>query len=105
MDCNVLSTSIRDTLKIPHHVPIGLQWRTICNEHKKKYAWIDDISPPQDIHFDIDADYAARYYDDVAKLWRKGGKKKVLGLQLQLVPCFSSPVSVALSDEHCTASF
>ena len=64
--------------------------------------WIDDISPPQAIHFDIDADYAARYYDDVAKLWRKGGKNKVLGLQLRIVPCFSSPVSVAISDEHRT---
>ena len=85
MDSNVLSTSIRDTLKIPHHVPIGLPWRRIRNEHKRKYAWIDVISPPQAIHFNIDADYAARYYDDVAKLCRKGGKNKVLGLQLRIV--------------------
>ena len=100
MDSSVLVPAIRETLNIPDHVAFGVQWRTIKNEHKKNYPWNEGSPPPQALHFDIDANFAARYVDETARFWRRGARQRVLGLQLRLVPCYGSSRSIALSSQQ-----
>jgi hypothetical protein len=96
-----LVPEIRRTLNIPSYVAIGLQWRTIKNEHKKTYKWEEDCLPPQAQHLDIDYHHTNRFSEPAARLWCKGAKNRVDCLQLCLIPCLGSTSAVAaLSDNQ-----
>jgi hypothetical protein len=55
---------------------------------------------PQALHLDIDQNYAIPYTEPAAKLWRKGAKNRVHGLQLRIIPCFGSSSTIAFSDNQ-----
>jgi hypothetical protein len=101
IDSTKLVPEIRRTLNIPPYVAIGIQWRMMKNEHKKSYKWEVDCMPPQALHLDIDYHHAIRFAEPAARLWRKGAKNRVHGLQLRLIPCLGSTSAVALSDNQC----
>jgi hypothetical protein len=100
IDSKKLVPAIREKLKIPDYVPIGVQWRTIKDENRKNYAWNADEQPPppQALHLDIDQTHAGRFIDPAARLWKKGATNRVNGLQLRMIPCLGSNQSIALSD-------
>jgi hypothetical protein len=77
IDSKKLVPAIKEKLKIPEHVDIGVQWRTIKNETKRTYNWKSDDLPPQALHLDIDHNYAIRYTEPAARLWRKGAKTEL----------------------------
>ena len=92
---------VKKVLAIPDHVELGVQWRVIKDQYKKAYAWNNDDDspdPPQALHIEIDKNYANLYYEKAAVLWKKSSRKKILGMQLRLVPCFSSSRAIAMSD-------
>jgi hypothetical protein len=64
------------------------------NEHRKKYKWKEDCLPPQALN------HATRFSEPAARLWRKGAKSRVNGLQLRIIPCLGSTSAVALSDNQ-----
>jgi hypothetical protein len=100
MDSDKLVSAVRVFLKIPSHIALGAQWRTITTEHGKKYPWPDDPNaprPPQAMHFDIDDAYIGAWYPKFAKLWKKGATKKLNYLQLRLIPCFTTQVGRTLT--------
>jgi hypothetical protein len=75
--------AIKEKLKIPAYVKIGIQWRTIKDENRKSYEWWNaEEIPPQALHFDLDQDHANRFVDPAAKLWKKGATNRVQGLQI-----------------------
>ena len=98
---STLLPEIKKELKIPNNVAIGLQWRTIKNDKGRNYKWSENHKPPpQAIHIDMDEDYAPQFAGKMAKLFRKGSKKKPLSLHLRLVPCFSGYNSIAMDDKQ-----
>lgn len=100
MDSEALIQGLRQTLKIPDHVTLGAQWRTIADQHGRKFAWPKDKNaprPPQAIHIDIDDAHIGVWYPKMAKLWKKGATKRVNYLQLRLVPCFTTQVGKSLT--------
>lgn len=100
MDSDKLIQGLRDVLKIPKHVNIGAQWRTIADKNGKRYPWPKDKNsprPPQAIHIDIDDAHVGPWYPKVAKLWKKGGSRKVNHLLLRIVPCFTTQVGRSLT--------
>ena len=100
MNSDHLVQAVRDHLKIPEHVALGAQWRTIADEHGKRFQWPQDPSeprPPQAIHFDIDDTYVGIWQPKFAKLWKKGANKKVNYLQIRLVPCFTTQMGKSLT--------
>jgi hypothetical protein len=87
-------------LKIPDHVALGAQWRTIADQHGKKYPWPKDSTdprPPQALHIDIEDAYVGAWYPKFSKLWKKGATKKINYLCLRLVPCFTTQVGKSLT--------
>jgi hypothetical protein len=78
-DSKLFINNTRKQLKIPPHVAIGVQWRTIKDENKKNHPWSPDVQAPQALHLDIDHNYAAHHTVTSAKLWRKGSKRRVNG--------------------------
>jgi hypothetical protein len=82
-DSKLFIKNTRKQLKIPPHVAICVQWRTIKDENKKNHPWSPDVQAPQALHLDTDHNYAAQHtVTPSAKLWRKGSKRRVNGLQL-----------------------
>ena len=97
----VLLPAIKEALKMPTNVQIGLQWRTIKMDNRKTYQWGEDkTAPPQALHIDIDQNYAGLYAEKAAMLWKKGSKKKVCHLNLRLVPCFGGYQAIAMDDKQ-----
>ena len=99
MNLNTFIPAIKEALKIPDTVEIGIQFRTIANEHSKKPAFDKANSPAAAIHLDIDKRYALVYQARCASLWRKSSKKRLPnGVQLRLVPCFTSATGKAMTE-------
>ncbi len=91
--------AVKKVLNIPEDVEIGIQYRTISNEHGKKPAFNRDDPPAAAIHLDIDERYALVYQARAASLWRKNSKKRLPnGVQLRLVPCFTSATGKSMTD-------
>ena len=67
--------AIKKALNIPEDVEIGIQYRTIANEHGKKPPFNRDDPPAAAIHLDIDERYALVYQTRASSLWRKNSKK------------------------------
>jgi hypothetical protein len=91
--------ALRQTLQIPDEVAIGVQYRTIVNEMGKKAPFNRDDPPAAAIHLDIDEKYAMVFQSRASSLWRKNSKKRLPnGIQLRIVPCFSSAIGRSLTD-------
>jgi hypothetical protein len=67
--------AIKKALNIPEDVEIGIQYRTIANEHGKKPQFNRNDPPAAVIHLDIDKRYALVYQTRASSLWRKNSKK------------------------------
>jgi hypothetical protein len=102
IDSKVLTRKVLNALNIPKNVSLGIQWRSLKDEHRKNYAWNSEETPPQALHLDIDHNYASAYAERAGKLWKKGASKRVNGLQLRLIPCLGSARAIGLSDEQKT---
>lgn len=108
MDGEELTKAIRKTLKIPDHVALGVQWRTIADKSGRRYPWPKDKilpRPPQALHFDIDDSYVGTWYPKFAKLFKKNSKKKVNFMQIRLIPCFTTQLGKTLSDAMVENAF
>jgi hypothetical protein len=56
--------------------------------------------PAAAIHLDIDERFYMVYQPKASSLWRKNSRKRLPnGVQLRLVPCFTSPIGKSLTDE------
>lgn len=101
MSEKTLLPEIKKEMKIPSHVAIGLQWRTIKSDNGRNYKWSEDKKPPpQALHLDIDENYAALYAGKAAKIWKKSAKIQLLSLHLRLVPCFGGFQMTAMDDRQ-----
>jgi hypothetical protein len=63
--------AIKKALKIPDIVSIGIQFRSIANEHGKKQALDKDSPPAAATHLDMDERYALVYKAWCASLRQK----------------------------------
>ena len=91
MNSNTFIPAIKKALNIPDTVAIGIQFRSIANEHGKKPAFDKENPPAAAIHLDMDERYALVYQARCASLWRKNSKQRLPnGEQLRMVPCFTS---------------
>ena len=97
---NTFIEKIREKLKIPEYVALGVTYRTIRDKFNKPYLWDREYPPPQALHLDIDQDYIMRYLDILSRTWSKGSSGIILGLNLRLVLCFSSERAKALSENQ-----
>ena len=87
-------------LGIPQDVEIGISYRTIVDEYGKRPQYNRDDPPAAAIHLDIDERFYMVFQPKASSLWRKNSRKRLPnGVQLRLVPCFSSPIGKALTDE------
>ena len=102
MDSEILVRTIKKKLNIPPKVEVGATWRTLKNKKKQQYPWNLEYPPPQAIHLEIDANYAPRYYDAFSELFGTGSEVRILGTQMRLVPCPSSPKGIGLPDNQMT---
>ncbi len=90
----------KTALGIPEEVEIGISYRTIVNEYGKRPQYNRDDPPAAAIHLDIDERFYMVFQPKASSLWRKNSRKRLPnGVQLRLVPCFSSPIGKALTDE------
>jgi hypothetical protein len=91
--------AVKEILKIPDDVEIGIQYRTISNETGRKPPFNRDDPPAAAIHLDIDERFSLVYQARAASLWRKNSKKRLPnGVQLRLVPCFTSATGKSMTD-------
>ena len=77
-------------IRIPPYVRMGISWRAIKLENGRTPPWVDNMPPASALHIDMDWFHAPVYKPDLAKLFKKHGQMKPLGLTLRLVPCFSA---------------
>jgi hypothetical protein len=90
----------RATLNIPQDVPIGISYRQILNEFGRKPPFNREDPSPAAIHLDVDEKFYMVYQPHASSLWRKNSKKRLPnGVQLRLVPCFSSPIGKSMTDD------
>ena len=83
MNSNTFIPAIKKALNIPDTVAIGIQFRSIANEHGKKPAFDKENPPAAAIHLDMDERYALVYQARCASLWRKNSKQRLPnGVQL-----------------------
>lgn len=85
-----LLREIKSLLDIPPHIRMGLSWRTIKLENGRTPPWVDNSQPASALHLDIDWFHAPVYIPEIAKVFKKHGTAKPLGLTLRLIPCFST---------------
>jgi hypothetical protein len=69
---------------------MGISWRAIKLETGKTPPWVDNSQPASALHIDMDWFHTPIYKPELAKLFKKHGSIKPLGLSLRLVPCFSA---------------
>jgi hypothetical protein len=85
-----LLQEIAKLANIPPHVRMGISWRTIKLENGKTPPWVDNVQPASALHIDIDWFHGPVYNPLIANIFKKHGNVKPLGLNLRLIPCFSS---------------
>jgi hypothetical protein len=87
-------------LGIPEDVEIGISYRAITNEFGKRPRFNREDPSPAAIHLDIDERFYMIFQPKASSLWRKNSKKRLPnGVQLRLVPCFSSPIGKSMTDD------
>ena len=89
---------------IPPHVRMGLSWRSIKLESGRTPPWIDNVQPASALHLDMDWFHAPVYKPEIAKIFKKHGTAKPLGLTLRLIPCFSSDEGKNATQDQRTAA-
>jgi hypothetical protein len=105
MNSNTFIPAIKKALNITDTVAIGIQFRTIANENGKKPAFDKENPAAAAIHLDMDERYALVYQEWCASLWRKNSKQRLPnGVQLRLVPCFTSATGKAMTDRERSGS-
>ncbi len=105
MNSNTFIPAIKKALNIPDTVAIGIQFRSIANENGKKPAFDKENPPAAAIHLDMDERYALVYQARCASLWRKNSKQRLPnGVQLRLVPCFTSATGKSMTDKEKSGS-
>lgn len=90
MDTEELTKAVRKALKLPDHIALGVQWRTIADKSGRKYPWPRDRNaprPPQAMHFDMDDAYVGAWYSKFSSLFKRGARKRVNYLQIHIIPC------------------
>lgn len=90
MNSHDLLNEISSLINLPDYVRIGLSWRAIKLENGRTPPWIDNVQPASALHIDMDWLHAPVYKPELAKLFKKHGTTKPLGVTLRLIPCFSS---------------
>ena len=101
MNSNTFIPAIKKALNIPDTVAIGIQYRSIANEHGKKPPFDKENPPAAAIHLDIDERFALLYQAKCASLWRKNSKERLPnGVQLRMVPCFTSATGKSMTDSQ-----
>ena len=90
MNSTDLGNEISRLINIPSHVRMGISWRAIKLENGRTPPWIDNVQPASALHVDMDWFHAPVYKPELARLFKKHGTTKPMGLSLRLVPCFSS---------------
>jgi hypothetical protein len=105
MSSNTFIPAIKKALNIPDTVTIGIQFRSIANENVKKPAFDKENPPAAAIHRNIDEWYALVYQARFTSLWGKNSKQRLPnGVQLRLVPCFTSPTGKSMTDTERSRS-
>jgi hypothetical protein len=100
INSKTFANETRATLGIPEGVAIGISYRTISNEYGKKPPFNREDPPAAAIHLDIDEKYYMVFQPKASSLWRKNSKKRLPnGVQLRLVPCFTSPIGKSITDD------
>ena len=94
--------AVRKQLNIPNYVAIGVVWKTLRTIQKTPHKWDPDDKPPQALTVEIDEDYYPIYEPKMAALWKKRSKKRVCGINLRLVPCFTSPSMDVVDSDTAT---
>ena len=88
INSDLLLQEIIKMSNLPPNVRVGLQWRAIRLPNGKAPKWTDGIAPSSALHLDMDSYAVAAYQPEIAKLFKKHGSSKPLGLNLRLIPCF-----------------
>lgn len=99
-----LLQEIRRLVNIPAHVRMGLSWRAIKLENGRTPPWIDNVQPASALHLDMDWFHAPVYKPEIAKIFKKHGTAKPLGLTIRLIPCFSADEGKNATQDQRTAS-
>jgi hypothetical protein len=99
-----LVQAIRDIVKIPMHVRMGISWRAIKLETGRTPPWVDGIQPASALHLDMDWLHAPVYKPEIARVFKKHGTAKPLGLTLRIIPCFSSDEGKNATNDQRTAT-
>jgi hypothetical protein len=90
---------MRAALGILQEVVIGMSYRAIVNKFGRKPQYNQDNPSPAGIHLGVDEKLYMVYQPKASSLWRENAKKRFLnGVQLQLLPCFSSPIGKSMTD-------
>ena len=93
-------TETKLALGIPSNVALGISYRTIVNEFGKRPIFNRDDPPAASIHLDIDERFYMVYQPKASSLWQKNSRKRLPnGVQLRLVPCFTSPIGKSMTDD------
>jgi hypothetical protein len=105
MNSNTFIPAIKKALNIPDTVTIGIQFRSIANENVKKPAFDKENPPAAAIHRNMDEWYAVVYQARFTSLRGKNSKQCLPnGVQLQLVPCFTSATGKSMTDKEKSGS-
>ena len=100
MNSTTFVPETKAALGIPPEVEIGISYRTIVDECGKRPKYDRDDPPAAAIHLDIDERFYMVYQPKASSMWRKNSQKQLPnGVQLRLVPCFSSPIGKSCTDE------
>jgi hypothetical protein len=103
--CNTFIPAIKEALNIPDTVAIGIQFRSIAHENSKTPAFDKENPPAAAIHLDMDERYALVCQARYASLWQKNLKQRLPnGVQLRLVPCFTSATGKSMTDTERSGS-
>jgi hypothetical protein len=100
IDSKTFIIETKAILGIPPEVPVGISYRAIMNEFGRRPPFNRDDPSPAAIHLDVDEKFYMVYQPRASSLWRKNSKKRLPnGVQLRLVPCFSSPIGKSMTDD------
>ena len=100
IDSKTFILKTKSILGIPPEIAVGISYRAIMNEYGPRPPYDGDDPLPAAIHLDIDEKFYMVYQPRASYLWRKNLKKRLPnGIQLRLVPCFSSPVGKSMTDD------
>ncbi len=103
MNSSTFVPALKLALNIPDTVKVGIQYRSILLDNGKKPTYDKENPPAAALHIDMDERYSLVFQARAASLWRKNSKQRLPnGVQLRLVPCFSSAIGKAMTEAQCS---